>query len=173
MARTTKLDMLSVVILRRAGTLGGVNTCGTPAITCARHQAGCPAPPARAAAAPMHPFVPLRIHAPLWAAKRSSFVRNGPFNLRQTPSCEGAGPTLRVRMAERGWRGSPLPAPPPARTGLGVARKHNAVSQAGVPAPAGGCSGPLLPAAGNPASRLGVLGRARVQLFLRRDYPFA
>lgn len=32
MAKTTKLDMLSVVIMQRAGMLRGVNTCGTPAI---------------------------------------------------------------------------------------------------------------------------------------------
>lgn len=37
MAKTTKLDMPSAVIMRRAGTLGGVNTCGTPAVTCAWH----------------------------------------------------------------------------------------------------------------------------------------
>lgn len=59
---------------------------------------------------------------------------------------------LHVVMAE-GWQGLPLPAPPPTCTGLGVTRKHNAASQAGVPAPAGGCLGPLLAAAGNPAPR--------------------
>lgn len=117
--------------------------------------------------------MPLRIHVLLWASKQSSFACNGPWNLRQTLSCEGAGPTLHVRLAEQGWRVSPLPVPPPARTGLSVACKHNAASQAGVSVPAGGCSGPLLPAASKPAPHLGVLGQTYVHLFLHWDSPFA
>lgn len=113
--------------------LGGMNTHGTPAITtrCSGPQSG------------IHPFL-------------CSSVRNGPFNLRRAPGGEGAGPTLPVDVAE-GWQGSPLPAPSPARTGFGVAR---AVSQAGVPAPAGGRSGPLLRSSCRCGAR-GELGQPR------------